>query len=156
MIAPNDKSPGRNDHCPCGSGQKYKNCCLGKDADHVPRLEPGDMRTLLCVLLSKFQYVTKTKGIFIPEWVFDEYPKDLRDESAQLSDWIHDLKRLYKHRLLIRLIEAQSLTGIYKSLRHRIRRYPAFIIEGKETVSGWDKARLEGLLDRHVPRKPRR
>ena len=87
---------------------------------------------------------------------FDEYPKDLRDESAQLSDWIHDLKRLYKHRLLIRLIEAQSLTGIYKSLRHRIRRYPAFIIEGKETVSGWDKARLEGLLDRHVPRKPRR
>jgi predicted aspartyl protease len=21
---------GRNDHCPCGSGKKYKNCCLGK------------------------------------------------------------------------------------------------------------------------------
>ncbi|WP_166265580.1 YchJ family protein [Marinobacter caseinilyticus] len=20
--------PGRNDHCPCGSGRKYKNCCL--------------------------------------------------------------------------------------------------------------------------------
>ena len=23
---------GRNDPCPCGSGQKYKKCCLGKDA----------------------------------------------------------------------------------------------------------------------------
>ncbi len=22
---------GRNDPCPCGSGKKYKNCCLGKD-----------------------------------------------------------------------------------------------------------------------------
>lgn len=22
--------PGRNDPCPCGSGKKYKNCCLGK------------------------------------------------------------------------------------------------------------------------------
>src|SRR5688572_23921414 len=24
--------PGRNDPCPCGSGQKYKKCCAGKDA----------------------------------------------------------------------------------------------------------------------------
>jgi len=24
-------TPGRNDPCPCGSGKKYKNCCLGKD-----------------------------------------------------------------------------------------------------------------------------
>jgi tetratricopeptide (TPR) repeat protein len=23
--------PGRNDPCPCGSGQKYKRCCLSKD-----------------------------------------------------------------------------------------------------------------------------
>jgi tetratricopeptide (TPR) repeat protein len=23
--------PGRNDPCPCGSGQKYKRCCLAKD-----------------------------------------------------------------------------------------------------------------------------
>ena len=22
---------GRNDPCPCGSGKKYKNCCLGKE-----------------------------------------------------------------------------------------------------------------------------
>lgn len=25
--------PGRNDPCPCGSGKKYKKCCLPKDAD---------------------------------------------------------------------------------------------------------------------------
>jgi uncharacterized protein len=24
------KTAGRNDSCPCGSGQKYKKCCLGK------------------------------------------------------------------------------------------------------------------------------
>lgn len=23
--------PGRNDHCPCGSGKKYKKCCLAKN-----------------------------------------------------------------------------------------------------------------------------
>jgi tetratricopeptide (TPR) repeat protein len=24
-------TPGRNDPCPCGSGKKYKRCCLGRD-----------------------------------------------------------------------------------------------------------------------------
>ena len=27
-----DKTVGRNDPCPCGSGKKYKNCC-GKDQE---------------------------------------------------------------------------------------------------------------------------
>ena len=81
---------------------------------------------------------------------FDEYPQDLKEESAKLSDWVRELNRLYKHRLLIKLIDAQSLLGIYKSLRHRVRKYPAFIVEGKETLSGWDKSRLEELLDKHI------
>lgn len=25
------QTPGRNDPCHCGSGKKYKSCCLGKD-----------------------------------------------------------------------------------------------------------------------------
>ncbi|MEJ2085616.1 MAG: SEC-C metal-binding domain-containing protein [Acidobacteriota bacterium] len=25
------KHPGRNEPCPCGSGKKYKRCCLAKD-----------------------------------------------------------------------------------------------------------------------------
>ena len=25
-----DKTPGRNDPCPCGSGRKYKKCCANK------------------------------------------------------------------------------------------------------------------------------
>jgi len=32
---------GRNDPCPCGSGRKYKRCCLGKsEAAQAPRSEP--------------------------------------------------------------------------------------------------------------------
>jgi methionyl aminopeptidase len=30
---------GRNDPCPCGSGLKYKKCCLGKDAQDMQDLE---------------------------------------------------------------------------------------------------------------------
>jgi len=80
----------------------------------------------------------------------NEYPPDLKEEFAKLSDWIRELTRLYKHRLLIRLIDAQSFLGIYKSLRHRIRKYPTFIVEGKETYAGWDKNQLEVLLDKHI------
>ncbi len=39
---------GRNDPCPCGSGKKYKKCCLSKDAENTKtefktkyRFEPG-------------------------------------------------------------------------------------------------------------------
>ena len=29
IISPEYKNIGRNDLCPCGSGKKYKKCCLG-------------------------------------------------------------------------------------------------------------------------------
>jgi hypothetical protein len=80
----------------------------------------------------------------------EEYPPDLREEYLKLSDWIQELTRLYKHRLLIRLIDVQSPLGIYKSLRYRIRTYPTFIVEGKETCTGWDKNQLESLLDKYI------
>ncbi len=31
MNTPTVARPGRNDLCPCGSGRKYKQCCLDKD-----------------------------------------------------------------------------------------------------------------------------
>lgn len=80
----------------------------------------------------------------------EEYPPELKEEVMRLSEWIRELSRLYKHRLLIRLIDVQSPFGIYKSLRHRIRTYPGFIVEGKETYIGWDKNQLENLLDKYI------
>jgi len=80
----------------------------------------------------------------------NEYPSDLKEEVVKLSEWIKELTRLYKHRLLIKLIDVQSPLGLYKSLRHRVRRYPTFIIEGKDVYTGWDKNQLEDLLDKYV------
>ena len=80
----------------------------------------------------------------------NEYPPDLKEEYARLCEWMKELTRLYKHRLFIKLIDVQSFVGLYKSLRHRIRRYPTFIIEGREVYTGWDKNQLEGLLDKYI------
>ena len=76
-----------------------------------------------------------------------DYPADLKEEMTKLGDWLGELCRLYRHRVCIRLIDAQSPLGLYKSLIHRIRRYPAFIIEKKDVYSGWDRNRVEELLD---------
>lgn len=35
---------GRNDQCPCGSGQKYKKCCEAKDRS-------GDTRSMVMLLV---------------------------------------------------------------------------------------------------------
>ena len=32
---------GRNDPCPCGSGKKYKKCCLGKNVVSSETLNPN-------------------------------------------------------------------------------------------------------------------
>jgi hypothetical protein len=80
----------------------------------------------------------------------EEYPKDFIQEFQELSNWIKELKKLYKHRLFIKLIDVKSFVGIYKSLRHRIRKYPTFIVEGQETYTGWDKGKLEGIIDKYI------
>lgn len=40
-------SAGRNEPCPCGSGKKYKKCCLAKDAEQKsPAQAPEEMETI--------------------------------------------------------------------------------------------------------------
>jgi hypothetical protein len=36
---------GRNDPCPCGSGRKYKRCCLQKDEETIAGMKPEDVRS---------------------------------------------------------------------------------------------------------------
>ena len=35
MTDPTSLRPGRNEPCHCGSGRKYKHCCLAKDEDQA-------------------------------------------------------------------------------------------------------------------------
>ena len=80
----------------------------------------------------------------------DDYPSELKDELLRLSGLIGELRSLYKHRICIRLIDAQSPIGIFKSLIYRFREYPTFIIEKKDVYSGWDREKVEGILDKYL------
>lgn len=76
----------------------------------------------------------------------EEYPQEWQEDIRRLREWVYDLAGRYGQRLLIKVIDPQSPAGLLKSLRYRVRRYPTFIIEGKEKVVGWDREQLEAML----------
>ena len=80
----------------------------------------------------------------------NEYPEDWKQAVAYLSDWLHEITNLYRHRLQIKVIDAQSPLGLWMQIRHRLFRFPAFIIDKKSTYIGWDTKELEALIDERI------
>ena len=78
------------------------------------------------------------------------YPEHVKEEYLFLSEWIRELVQKYRQQILIKLIDAQSLQGFYKSARFFIKKYPTFIINHHGKYSGRDKAELDALIRRHL------
>ena len=67
-----------------------------------------------------------------------------------MSDWMRQLSILYKHRIRITVIDAQSPLGIWKQIRHRLFSMPAFIVDRKHTCTGWSTEQLESIIDSRI------
>ena len=74
--------PGRNDPCPCGSGKKYKNCCLAKDsAPHGTEFLWHRLRQLNDGLITHLlETAVETFGVEAVYEAWDEFM--LWDEAA--------------------------------------------------------------------------
>jgi hypothetical protein len=70
-------------------------------------------------------------------------PDDLARDFQALSDWIHRLLERHGKRVRVKVVDAASIEGVIESLRHRIGRYPAVILDGSETRSGSDLAAVD-------------
>jgi acyl-CoA synthetase (AMP-forming)/AMP-acid ligase II len=85
----------------------------------------------------------------------NEYPEDVKAEFLRVSEWIRTARKQYGDRVAIRLVDPQSLGGMWKVLRHRIRRYPTFFLNAGERVVGWegdpDAALARALAQRTSP-----
>jgi hypothetical protein len=79
-----------------------------------------------------------------------EYPDEWKLAVDRLSKWLQEISRLYRHRIRIRVIDAQSPLGLWKQMRHRVFRFPAFIVDKKRTYVGWDPGQLEDLIDERI------
>ncbi len=73
-------------------------------------------------------------------------PPDLKAEYAEISEWVREAFDRYGERLSINVVDAASIEGIFKALRYRSRRFPAFIFDNQVRVQGFDRGRLDGLL----------
>lgn len=78
-------------------------------------------------------------------------PEDLLQDYQALSDWVHALTEYYCGRVVVKVIDAASVEGFWKSLRYGVRRYPAVIVEGREKCSGIDSATVRHLIERFLP-----
>jgi hypothetical protein len=85
----------------------------------------------------------------VNEEALRSYPAETWQDNARLSDLVQDLSACYGSQLRISLIDPQTPTGILKSLRHWVRRYPTFIVDGHAKYSGWDRGAVEALLRQH-------
>ena len=77
-------------------------------------------------------------------------PEDLALEFQAVSDWVHGLLERHGGRLRVDVLDAASIRGVLTSLRHRVGRYPAVIVDGHDKRIGLDFAALDPLIDRRV------
>ncbi|HEX2050392.1 MAG TPA: hypothetical protein VHJ34_07115 [Actinomycetota bacterium] len=73
-------------------------------------------------------------------------PEDLLAEFQSLSDWTHDMHERYGDRISLRVVDAASLEGFVKSLRHRVRSYPAIVVDGVVRRRGDDWSSIESVI----------
>jgi len=80
----------------------------------------------------------------------NEYPDDWKWAVNYLSQWLQEISSLYRHRIQIQVIDALSPLGLWKQIRYRLFRFPAFIVDRKQTYIGWDPHQLEALIDERI------
>jgi len=116
----NKNSVGRNDPCPCGSGKKYKNCCMSKDEINLDGLPSHGLR-----MKGGIRYDPEEAGFFVIIHMWDNvecrgepqewrYPKKYSDEDEAL--------RYYKTRIspaLIRFMEKNAEKSKNATFFHR-------------------------------------
>jgi hypothetical protein len=65
----------------------------------------------------------------------DALPSDLREQFAAISDLVHQLRDRHGDTVRVRVVDAASIEGVWKSLRYRLRRYPAVVVDKEKLVA---------------------
>ena len=63
-------------------------------------------------------------------------PPDLMQEYQKVSDWVQEMFRVHCDAIVLKVIDAASVEGVYKSLKYKARRYPAVIVNGTARFLG--------------------
>lgn len=83
------------------------------------------------------------------EQVKNALPPDLMGDYQAVSDWVRHLLQTYCDRVRIKVIDATSIEGFWKSARHGLGRYPAVLVGGRR-FSGTDFSQAEEEIRRRI------
>jgi hypothetical protein len=73
-------------------------------------------------------------------------PPEWKQDLDRLVEVIDQLSATWGTRIVIQVIDPRSLTGLAKSLRYRVRRYPTFVVSGREKIVGFDPQGLDKAI----------
>jgi hypothetical protein len=85
------------------------------------------------------------------EQIHSGLPPDLLREYTEVSDWVGRLRAAHGERIAVDVIDVASVRGFWKSLRHRIRRYPAVIVGGRVRFAASELGLAAGAVERLLP-----
>ncbi len=74
---------------------------------------------------------------------FDTFPLDLVEEAARCQGMVGELVERHQGRVVVKILDPQSIEGLWKGIRHRVGKYPTWIVGGKTKVKGWDSEQLD-------------
>lgn len=77
-----------------------------------------------------------SKGVH-EEQIASALPPDMLQEYQAVSDWVNQLFKVYCDRVVVKVIDAASIEGFWKTLRYGLKRYPAVVI-GPAKFAGVD------------------
>ena len=83
------------------------------------------------------------------EQVSNALPPDMLVDYQAVSDWVRYLFKVHCDRVLVKVIDAASVEGVWKSVRHGLGRYPAVIVGGRR-FSGADFSAAEAEIARQL------
>lgn len=90
-----------------------------------------------------------SKGLH-EEQLQSSLPADLARDYRRASDWARGMLAAHRDRICIRVIDAASIEGFWKTLRHGIRRYPAVLVDGKQQLGENPWSEAEGSIARSL------
>ncbi|MBI4316191.1 MAG: hypothetical protein HZB20_07335 [Chloroflexi bacterium] len=88
------------------------------------------------------------------EQVRSALPPDMLQDYQAVSDWVRRLLRVHCDAVVVKVIDAASLEGFWKTARHRLGRYPAVIVGGRKRFVGADFDGAEAEIARQLAAMP--
>ena len=87
------------------------------------------------------------------EQIASALPPDMLQEYQAVSDWVNRLFLVYCDKVLVKVIDAASIEGFWKTLRHGLKHYPTVVI-GSAKFAGTDFGAAEAEIAHRLQAVP--